>query len=59
MRVCEKANEPSDLRAFYLRTRDDLGATKVQGNGGDRGDANKTRGHCMQIKVFNLREKEL
>jgi hypothetical protein len=40
------ADDPSDPRAFYLRTRDDLYATKVQGNKGDGGDANEIGGRA-------------
>ena len=52
MRVCEMADEPSDPRAFYLRTRDDLDATKAQGNKRDGDDANETgRADVMDSEV--------
>ena len=40
MGICETANEPCDPRAFCLRKSDDLDVTKVEENGGDRGDVN-------------------
>ena len=42
MRVGEVADEPNNLRAFYLRVCNYLDATKVQENGGSGSDASKT-----------------
>ena len=48
MRVGEVADEPNNLRAFYLRVCNYLDATKVQENGGS-GAADTGRGYDSLI----------